>query len=209
MVPQVRLLNTEHTGLINAIWQRTQPERVRDLHQKHPRPEGLRVCRTSLNEELVPHLKKKSVAAHLKDVKLRSIQGLISRAAVPVAKGCHVLTAGGQFKRQPQVNLSVDTITCLAAANQQINTLRKELIQPLMTPKLRAICKPSKNSQPSEELFPALMEGAKMAKQGASMFAGAFGRGQWHQPYQNRSYGQAPNGSYFGGWDNRGRGRGR
>jgi hypothetical protein len=195
---------------VNNLWKKGTGNKIKDIHEKYPRPSGCQLFRTSLNDSIRCFMQEKAKFPLVRDVKLTGIQGLIARAAVPLARGCEsAMRKDKPITPQACLDFQLDSLTLLASANQQINQLRKDLIKPIMNNQLRAsVCRVVKDEDPSEELFADLEGATKMAKQTSGLMGNPYprgrgrGRGRFH-PYfgppggfGGRGYGP-PRGAFF------------
>jgi hypothetical protein len=203
-------VHTTLTSHLNAVWQKGSANKMKELHEKHPLPAGCHMFRAALNDSIASFMQssEKMKYPYTRDVKLTGIQGLIARAAIPLAKTCEGVMRKDKSLSAPQhMELAMDAFTLLASASQQVNQLRKALIKPSMNAKLRAsMCRPVKDEEPSEWLFPDLVESAKIAKQtsGLMAFSGFRGRPRGrgrYQPYfgppQGYGRGFPPRGNFY------------
>jgi hypothetical protein len=168
-------LNPRLTVHLNKLWKKGSTNRIKDLHDKHPRPEGTTLFKTSLNEHIAAPMLTAPQNSPLKfplirDIKLKAVQGLIVRSAVPSGKICEQLMRKDKvLSTQDHLDLAMDNYTLLAAANQQLNQLRRDFLKPTLTANIRgSLCRAVKEEDPSEDLFPDFTEQAKAAKQASS-----------------------------------------
>lgn len=133
------------------------------------------------------------------DVKLKGVQGVIPRAAVPDCKLCEeIMHSQKKMSMQQQLDLGRDSIALFAAANQQLNQIRRDLIKPSMSAKIREVIRHQvKEEEASPDLFPDLAESAKAAKQVSSIiipYSSYGGRGRGRRmgggPYGRCDYGR-------------------
>jgi hypothetical protein len=197
--PAIHATLTTH---LNAVWKKGSANKIKEIHEKHALPAGCHMYRAALNESIASYMQanEKTKYPYVRDVKLKGVQGLIARAAVPLAKTCEDIMRKDKPLTGPQrMELAMDGMALLSSANQQVNQLRKDLIKPSMNAKLRAtVCRAVREEDPSEWLFPDLLESTKQAKQASGLMAyqgrgRARGRGRFH-PYFG------PPGGFGGGY---------
>jgi hypothetical protein len=167
-------VNPRLTTHVNTIWKRGSLNRVKELHDKHPRPVGVNLYKTTLNENIAGPLNAapspQAKFPYTRDLKLKGVQGLLTRAAVPVVRICEgIMRVDKKLTDKEHLDLALDGVTLMAAANQQLNQIRRDLLRPSLTPKIRAVCRMVKEEEPTEFVFPDFDESAKAAKQASGM----------------------------------------
>jgi hypothetical protein len=193
-------LNERVNAHVNKVWHRGRdPVKIKEQFAKHERPEGTSLYRVQLNDEIAIPLQKSHKFVITRDQRLKAIQGLIARAAVPVAKACDLLMKPDAVDKQVHMGLGLDTLTILANANNQTNQLRRDNLRPYLNERISTVvCKLRKENDPSDELFPEIQESAKQAKQGIDLInTRGRGRGRYTQyprrgGYPGQRYGRYP-----------------
>ena len=146
-----------------------------------------------VNEEVLSSIPQ---AAKTKDMRLRSIQGVTAKAAVPYVDTLSALIDEAKpIDRQKLVDLAIDGVTLLAHANQQLNQLRRDMLRPTLQPRFQQLCsKPSDDD--TQYLFGTkIVERIRNASQGGKL--ARRGRGRGIARFQPNSYPSYPGYSGF------------
>ena len=127
--------------LVGQIWEKGKDSEVlKDIYSIYPRPVNVPTQKVDLNLELMGPVGKFGRA---RDMKLRAIQAAISRATVPSVRIADALLKGENIEDQDLMNMSIDSVTILANANESVNQMRRDLIRPSLDRKFQPLC--SKN----------------------------------------------------------------
>ena len=141
-VPEGASLRDDVTQVVNQLWikERSVPE-AKAIFDKYPRPAGLGSHKVFMNPKLHLRIPKFS---QTRDLRLRSAQGAVAAAAVPVATLINTLQNHKQRKEvmDPAVMcpMLTDTVAMLGMASLHINRMRRELIKPNVNSKFRGLC---------------------------------------------------------------------
>ena len=181
----------ELADLVNSVWtNKHAKESVTETLKRHPRPGNLKARKVDVNEEVISSISKGSRA---KDMKMRSVQGLIARATVPIVETMSsLIKEDDEVNRQQLVDSAVDCITILSKANAQLNQLRRETLKPTLHPRYQTLC--AKPQDDSELLFGSnfgervkgASQGGKLARRGSSRGRGRFN--PYPSPYGQHGY---------------------
>ena len=106
---------------------------MRTFYGAHPKPEGTPFAKVELNTDIATLLNGDPQKKHVitRDQRLKAIQTLIAKTAIPIAKVCNLIMKGDDDK-QVMVDSCLDSITVLANANSQANQIRRDNL--ILTP---------------------------------------------------------------------------
>ena len=185
--------NEEVAELVNQIWSTKQEkDTVKELFKKHKKPANINAQKVNVNEEVVHSIPK---SAKSRDMQLRSVQGIVAKTAVPLVESlARLINVDEELDRQKLVDSTVDGITLLAHANQQLNQMRRDMLRPTVHPKYQPLCYKAEGDS-SKLLFGeklmdrirGVSQGGKMARRGLARGSGYAARGRY-QPYQYPAY---------------------
>ena len=191
----------------NDIWMRGRdPNAVKDIMTKHPRPANLKCQKVDINPEVLSSIPK---PARTRDAKLRAVQNGVARAVVPIVKIAEAVSDHTKpLNRKELINLTLDSITLLANANSSVNQTRRDALKPNIQNRFQVLCRvPREDDSTSLLLGAGLTDRIKAATQGGKLGRRGYGfAAQAPSAYGytrgRRSYGFHPYGSqtYFRGY---------
>ena len=170
-------LDEELAKIVNKLWKKGRDAgKFKEMITKHPKPKNLSCQKVDINPEMLTSLPR---AAKTRDARLRSVQGDLARAVVPLAKLAEMAVAKEEISRKRMLELAMDGITILAAGNEITNQLRRDSLKPSLQYKFQTLCKTDEDDT-SQWLFGQnLQDRIKAASQG-----GKLGRNRGYQPFQ-------------------------
>ena len=176
----------------NDIWQKGRnPKTMKTLFEKYPRPANVDCVKVDLNE-VTSAVNK---FAWARDLRLRAVQGLIARAAVPTVCIIDVLyDKENKISPQEQVNMAIDCCSLITNANSGINPLTRELLKPALQRRYQSLCNKSPQGENKLLFRENLAERVKATNTTSSLMAGpSSGPGMFgqcgYQPYGQPYYG--------------------
>ena len=98
-------------------------EVLKPLYAKYPVPSNTHLHKVSLNDQLMDTIPK---FVRSKDLRVKSIQTAISRAAVPMTTIVQELLTKPTPDKQKLVDTAFDSLSMLAGANAGVNNIRRE-----------------------------------------------------------------------------------
>jgi hypothetical protein len=125
-----------------TVWKKGKdPSKLKEQYEKHPIPSGSIFHKVSLNGEVSDPLQKRHGCVIGRDNWLKAIQGLIARAAVPIAKILDDLMED-KLDAQTAINHGLAGIILLSSVNNQLNQSRREQVPPFLSDRMDfAVCK--------------------------------------------------------------------
>ena len=124
--------------VINQLWKKDRSvSEAKAIFDKYPRPSNLNTHKVFMNPRLHVRLPK---YAQSRDLKLRSAQGAVAAAAVPIATLINSLQNGDDIDPKVFCPKLTDTIGMLGMASKHVNRIRRELVKPNVNAKFRSLC---------------------------------------------------------------------
>ena len=189
------------TAHLKTVWERGRDGNLmKKFYTDHPQPEGTPFGKVDLNTDITTLLNSDPQKKHVvtRDARLKGIQTLVAKAAIPVAKVCNMLMQG-DMNKQTMVDACLDSVAVLANACSQANQIRRDNLRPYINSKIsNLVCKQRKENDVGQELFPKIQESAQAAKQGIGLLnmGRGLGRGRGggggsgrYRPYPPRGRG--------------------
>ena len=205
-------------SLVNEIWEAKgksfSRDKIKALFEKHPRPANTHFHRVDINDEIKSAVNKSKMATG-RDYKLRSIQGGIAKAAIPMTQMVNDLISkdipGSTAVKQSLVNNALDGLTVLANANASINQLRRDMLRPFLDQRFANLCQEQVKSDSAllygdpgtlAEKMRTVQQAGRLARQSRfpgrnSMSRPPYGA-RWHPYTWGRGRGSRPYSGYSG-----------
>jgi hypothetical protein len=182
------------TDHLTTVWKwGKDPLIMKKFYGEHPPPESTYFQAVNLNAEITTLLNVDKKCVVTRDQRLKSVQTLIAKAAIPVAKTCNMVMKGEHTQRQTMVDFCLDTVAVLAHAASQVNQIRRDNLRPYINNKISGlVCRQRKENHLEDDLFPRVQESAQAAKQGVALLntdrGRGCGRGGRYRPYPPRGF---------------------
>ena len=163
------LMDSNLADLVDKLWPKTVqvPKDLLDTYKKPANIEN--ILKVSCNEEVLAVIPRHT---RVKDMRFRSFQGALATAVFPILRVvdqlCRPLSE--ILPRSQLATMALDSIQLIAYASNSLNQYRRELMKPVLHPKLAALC--HRNFRPTgqwlfeEDLHKLLRDRAETFKLG-------------------------------------------
>ncbi len=197
-------------SVANGTWEKGRdPAVLKDIVAQYKRPKNVDVVKTDVNEEVLATVEKYHKN---RDMQLRSIQGAVTAAAIPLLLAADLCKNKKEpMSRRTQIKYCMDSFSLLAQANSAVNKVRRQNLKGGLKPKFQSLCDkaPDKSSKllfgdDMQEKIKTASQAEKIGKSKGSQYK----KGRYN-PYHQGSYSGYGNNYQGYGQGYQGYGRGR
>ena len=117
------LMHKEISEIVKDKWiAGKDAKKVAELMNNYPRPEGLPIHKTALNDLIADPLNKKNRPPYIRDIRMKSTQGIIAKATIAAANLADIAMTT-KITKKKVVDHAMDIVTLLSTANAQTNQM--------------------------------------------------------------------------------------